>query len=109
MDAETLIARLQPLPAQARAMFGGRGLYLEGRFFGLVYDGKVYFRTDAGSRGDYIARGMTAFQPPDRPRGPRTVGRNFEVPRDVLEDASLLQAWALRAAEAYGREPSRGR
>jgi DNA transformation protein len=105
VDAETLLARLKPLPVRIRAMFGGRGLYLEGGFFGLIYDGKVYFRTDAESRHDYLARGMTAFQPPGRPPGPRTVGRNFEVPADVLDDAALLRAWALRAVEAYGREP----
>jgi DNA transformation protein len=97
---DALLAALAPLPVQARAMFGGYGLYLEGRFFGLVNDGEVYFRTDDASRPTYIARGSTAFQPANRPAGPRTVARNFQVPAGVLADAAELRAWALRAAEA---------
>jgi DNA transformation protein len=81
-------------------MFGGYGLYLEGRFFGLVNDGEVYFRTDDASRPAYIARGSKAFQPANRPAGPKTVPRNFQVPAGVLADADELRAWALRAAQA---------
>lgn len=104
MDTAALAAfvleQLRPLPVQARAMFGGRGLYLEGRFFGMVMEGRLYLRTDGESRAEYVARGMPALQPRRRPRGPRTVDRNFEVPPDVLADANLLRQWALRAARA---------
>jgi DNA transformation protein len=93
--------RLEPLPATGRAMFGGRGLYLDGTFFGVIFDGKLYFRTDDESRPEYVKRGMPALQPPPhRPRGPKTVDRNFEVPPNVLADARLLKEWALRAAAA---------
>jgi DNA transformation protein len=87
-------------------MFGGRGLYLEARYFGVIFDGKLYFRTDDESRDGYLSRGMSALQPKFRPRGPRTVDRNFEVPADILAeagllaDAGLLKEWALRAARA---------
>ena len=95
-----VLQRLEPLPVTSRAMFGGRGLYLDGAFFGIVMDGRVYFRTDDASRSDYTDRGMPALQPKYRPRGPKTVDRNFEVPPEVLADPSLLKQWALRAAAA---------
>lgn len=96
-----VLSRLQPLPVTARALFGGRGLYLDSTFFGAIFGGKLYFRTDDESRPEYMKRGMRALQPPPRrPRGPKTVDRNFEVPPEVLADASLLKAWALRAASA---------
>ena len=92
--------RLEPLPITTRAMFGGRGLFLDGAFFGIVIDRKLYFRTDEDSRPDYQDRGMPALQPKYRPRGPKTVDRNFEVPSDVMSDDGLLKRWALRAAQA---------
>lgn len=46
---------LDQLPAlgdiRCRAMFGGYGLYLGEDFFGIVYDGRLYFKTDGG-RGE---------------------------------------------------------
>ena len=81
-------------------MFGGHGLYFEGAFFGVISDGRLYFRTDYESRADYVGRGMSALQPKHRPRGPKTVDRNFEVPPDVFADAATLRSWALRAARA---------
>lgn len=97
---DDVIRRLEPLPVTARNMFGAVGLYLEGRYFGLISDGVLYFRTDAANRDAYVQRGMVAFQPEDRPRGPTTVDRNFRVPDDVLDDAALLRSWAMTAAAA---------
>ena len=96
-----LMESLEPLGVRARAMFGGYGLYLGDKFFGLVSaEGEVFFRTDELSRPDYVSRGMLPFQPNNRPVGPKTVARNFQVPAEVLADAELLTEWALRAARA---------
>jgi DNA transformation protein len=97
---DDILARLEGLPVRARPMFGGYGLYLEDRYFGVIGEGRLYFRTDDESRADYLAFGSVAFQPSSRPRGPTTVGRNFEVPAEVLADPSRLREWALRAASA---------
>ena len=95
-----VLERLDPLPVTARSMFGLKGMFHDGRFFGIITDGVLYFRTDEESRGEYLERGMPAFQPKYRPRGPKTVDRNFEVPAEVLADETLLKEWALRAARA---------
>ena len=87
---------------RCRAMFGGHGFYSGGKFFGVIFDGRLYFRTDEHSQTAYVERGMPAYQPPGRPRGPRTVDRNFEVPADVLEDPTLLVEWARAAIRAAG-------
>lgn len=99
-QVDALVARLQPLPVSTRRMFGGWGLWLEGRFFGVVDDGVVYFRTDADSRVHYVERGSRALQPAFRTRGPKTIDRNFEVPAEVMADDVLLREWAIRAAAA---------
>jgi len=92
------------LPVSTRGLFGSVGLYLDGGYFGFVAGGRLYFRTDDEGRADYLARGMTAFQPRSRPRGPKTVDRNFTVPDEVTSDAETLRQWALRAAKAAGRK-----
>lgn len=100
-DAELrdhLLATLAPLGLRVRPMFGGYGLWLGDRYFGIINGGHAWFRTDAASRPDYLGRGMPAFQPPNRPRGPKTVDRNFRVPDDILADPDRLREWALRAA-----------
>lgn len=91
------------MPVTTRQLFGLSGLYLDGQYFGFVSAGKLYFRTDEASRDSYKTRGMAAFQPSNRPRGPKTVDRNFQVPQDVLEDEDMLRTWATRAAEAAKR------
>ena len=97
---DAVLQRLAPLPVTARNLFGGRGLYLDGAFFGFVNDGVLYFRTDDESRPAYEARGMAAFQPKQRPRGPKTVDRNFQVPDEIVASPALLKEWAARAAGA---------
>ncbi|HEU4394417.1 MAG TPA: TfoX/Sxy family protein [Planctomycetota bacterium] len=79
---------------EARAMFGGYGLYLGEEFFGMVWKGRAWFRTDERSRAEYRALGSE----------PIPFGKDYEqnrywsVPEDVLEDGPRLRAWALAAA-----------
>ncbi len=98
-EIDAILKQLSPLPVRTRRMFGGWGLYMEDRFFGVLNDGRLYFRTDDQSRGEYTSRGMQALQPRFRPRGPKTVDRNFEVPQEVRADDDMLRAWAVQAAE----------
>lgn len=93
--AAFVLDQLQALPGvAARRMFGGHGLYLGDAFFGIMHDGRLYFRTDETSRGEYAAQGMKPFR-----ASARQVLKNYlEVPPDVIEDRPLLCAWARRAA-----------
>lgn len=92
---------LAPLGAvRARAMFGGAGLYLGDTMFALIADDVLYFKTDAGTAGDYEALGMGPFKPfDDKPM----IMPYHEVPPDVMEDSETLCAWARRAWEAARR------
>jgi DNA transformation protein and related proteins len=81
---------------RSQAMFGGWGLYADEVFFGIVHDGRLYFRTDATSRKPYVERGMHPF----RPNPDQTLQRYYEVPADVLEDALQLERWASAACRS---------
>jgi DNA transformation protein and related proteins len=77
-----------------RRMFGGHGLYWGEHFFGLIFDDRLFFKTNATTRQAYVSRGMPMFQPNER-----QVLRNYlEVPADVVENQTQLIAWAREAA-----------
>ena len=94
-----VLDQLGALPeVRARAMFGGHGLYQEDRFFGILMDGRLYFKTDEQSRAAYLERRMGPFI---YEKARRTLTINyFEVPPDVLESREELVAWARRAIQA---------
>jgi DNA transformation protein len=100
-------------PVRARAMFGGHGLYLGGRFFGIIWHDTLYLKVDDATRPRYEAAGMEPFRPT---RGRPTTMKYYEVPADVLEDADTLAQWtadavktATRGRAARRRAPRRAR
>lgn len=96
---EFVLDQLSALPElRARAMFGAHGLYSGGRFFGILDEGRLYFKTDAQSQQNYAARGMSPFT--YEQRGRTMTMKYYEVPSDVLENSGDLVAWATRAIQA---------
>lgn len=78
---------------ECRAMFGGHGLYCGGVFFGILYRGALYLKTDKMTRAEYERRGMKPFRPNER----QTLKSYYEVPADILEDPEALVHWATQA------------
>jgi DNA transformation protein len=77
-----------------RAMFGGYGLSYKGTFFGIIHKGRLYFKVSPSTVREYRAQGMKPF----KPNAKQTLKSFYEVPADVIEDGSLLTAWAQQAA-----------
>lgn len=74
-----------------RRMFGGAGLYRDGKMFALVANDVVYLKVDETNRDKYISAGSSPLKPfPKRP----TVLSYYEVPGEVLEDPEELLEWA---------------
>lgn len=83
----------------ARPMFGGHGLYRKGAFFGIVFRGRLYFKTDTATQRSYRALGMRSF----RPNAKQTLKNYYEVPVEVIEDPDRLIAWAEEAVRCCRR------
>jgi DNA transformation protein len=77
----------------ARAMFGGHGLYCGKTFFGILWRGRLFLKTNDRTRPGYEDRGMKPFAPNQR----QTLKNYFEVPADVVERADELCRWAQQA------------
>jgi DNA transformation protein len=76
-----------------RSMFGGYGIYSGKTFFGILYEDRLYFKTNAANRADYEVRGMACFQPGEKQK----LKNYLEVPEDILEDRAELEVWARKA------------
>ena len=76
----------------ARPMFGGVGFYLDGTFFGLIYEERLYFRVSPDTIGEYRARKMKPFAPFGGKRG-ESEGY-YEVPVEIIESPVDLIKWA---------------
>ena len=103
-----MLDQLSALPdVRAKAMFGARGLYSGEHFFGILDEGRLFFKTDAQSQADYTARGMGAFT--YESKGKVMTMNYHEVPPDVLEQPHELTAWAQLALKIAAAKPKRRR
>lgn len=92
-----------------RRMFGGAGLYRDGRMFGLIADDVVYLKVDDSTRSDFVAAGSAPFNPyPEKAK--TTVMSYYEVPPEVLENPVKLAQWAQRSHQIQDKaKPARRR
>ena len=92
-----VLDQLSPLgDVEARPMFGGAGFYLDGEFFGILYNERLYFRVSADTIKDYTIRKMKPFEPFEGRKG--TSRGYYEVPLEIIESPADLVTWA-RAAQ----------
>jgi DNA transformation protein len=82
-------------PVIGKSMFGGVGIYAQGLFFGLIAEGRLYFKVNDATRPDFERRGMEPF----RPFGENHAMGYYEVPAGVVEDVSQLEIWTKKAMD----------
>jgi DNA transformation protein and related proteins len=85
---------------EARRMFGGYGLCQDEIFFGIIHRGRLYFKIDDKTIGEYRGRKMKPF----RPNAKQTLKSYYQVPVDIIEDADALRDWAEAAIGVQMRE-----
>jgi DNA transformation protein and related proteins len=97
--AQSLAARLMALgPVEARSMFSGHGLFLDGICFALVTHDTVFLKVDDYTRPDFERAGMGPFRPwADRDTALVTF---YEAPAAVVKDAHKFAAWSAKALAA---------
>ena len=87
---------------RTKAMFGGFGVYCDGRMCAIVFNDSLYLKTDAASRAEFTRRGLTPFT--YLLRGKPMPLSYYAVPAEALEDGAELADWLDRAAGAAGRK-----
>lgn len=80
---------------RVRPMFGSFGLYYENNFFAILWQGRLFFKTNSKTRKKYIELDMKPF----RPNQKQTLNNYYEVPLEIVEDSDKLSIWAKQAAQ----------
>ena len=74
-----------------RKMFGGAGLYRDGKMFALVSNDVAYLKVDESNKDKFVSAGSSPFQPyADKP----VTMSYYEIPPDILENPGELIIWA---------------
>lgn len=82
---------------EARRMFGGHGVYHEGRMFALVAQDTLYLKADAKTLPAFDALGLAPFS---FQRGDKTMQMSYrQAPADLFEDRDEAARWARLAYE----------
>lgn len=86
-----------------RAMFGGHGLYVDGRIIGVVIDEALYLKADELTRPDFEAAGCAPYVYAQT--DPPLTMSYWSVPEEAMDSPQAMRPWAQRAIEAAMRKP----
>lgn len=95
---------------RGRRMFGGWGLYAEGRMVALVAGGELFLKTAEADRPAFAAAGSAPFI--YRSASREVAMSYWKAPDEALDDPEAMRPWARRAlaaAEAKALAPKRPR
>jgi DNA transformation protein len=86
-------------PLDARAMFGGHGVYARGVMFGLLDDDELFLKTDDVSRPRFVEAGCRSWVYVG-PNGRMENTSYYRPPDGAHEDPDAMGAWAALALDA---------
>jgi DNA transformation protein and related proteins len=89
-----------------KRMFGGAGIYAEGRMFALVHEGVIYLKADTQNAAAFEREDLLPFTYKTK-AGRRGVLSYRRMPERLYDDPEELAAWA-RAALAAARRATKG-
>lgn len=86
LSAELIVKNLEAIEGiTSKKMFGGHGIFHEGKMFGMVDSkGGVFFKADADTQDNYLSRGAQKHS-----KMPY-----FSIPEEVLNNIDELVNWA---------------
>lgn len=98
-----LLDLLEPIEGcTARRMFGGYGIFRDGRMFGLVADGELYLKVDDTNRAEFEALDLPPFR--YAMKNGRVSSMSYHwCPEASLDSSRAIRPWAESAIAAARR------
>ena len=91
LSTDLLVEKLSTIKGiSSKKMFGGHGIFHEGKMFGIVDSkGTIFFKTDESNQDDYLTKGSSKH------------GKMpyHSLPEDALKDQNALMALAKASIE----------
>ena len=112
---DQVVGRLLALgPVEARRMFGGFGLFIDGRMFALISRDRLYFKVDQQTEDRFSAAGAQPFT--YQREGKRIAlsyweapAASWEAPAASLGSPEALLPWAQLGVEAARRQAAKAK
>ncbi len=80
----------------SKAMFGGHGVYSDGKIFAIVVDGELYVKGYPATETFFTSRGSHQFTY-SKGDGKAYAMRYWHVPEEVYEDRDTFEEWVMVA------------
>ena len=78
-----------------RKMFGGVYVYCDDLFIATIHDETLYFKANASTAAEFVARGLAMFSYP-RDGGIATL-QYYQAPPEVFTGKTAMRHWATKA------------
>lgn len=78
-----------------RKMFGGVYIYCDDLFIATIHDGTLYFKANASTAADFVARGLPIFSYPKE--GGMATLQYYQAPPEVFTEPAEMKFWADKA------------
>jgi DNA transformation protein len=78
-----------------RKMFGGVYIYCDDFFIATVHDDTLYFKANASTAAEFVARGLPLFSYP-KEGGVATL-QYYQAPAEVFSGCAQMELWAEKA------------
>lgn len=83
----------------SKAMFGGYGIYRDGKIFAIISDGELYFKSSKETEEFYKSKGSHPFVY-SKKNGKEYSMRYWFVSEEVMENREKFSEWVDVALEA---------
>tara|TARA_R110000744_G_scaffold194082_2_gene312856 strand:- start:736 stop:1104 length:369 start_codon:yes stop_codon:yes gene_type:complete len=99
MDIEAINEMFEGLgPVTVKRMFGGQGVYHQGRIIALEVDGEMLLKADKLSAGKFEAAGSTQWAHAGKNRPVKMP--YWSIPDSAMDDPDEMKTWVHLAFEA---------
>ena len=100
MDRDAIEEMFQALgPVTIKRMFGGKGIYHQGRILALEVGGEILLKADEESAPDFSAAGSRQWFY-DGKSGKPVKMPYWSIPDDAFDDPDEMAQWVRRAYQA---------
>jgi DNA transformation protein and related proteins len=93
-------------PVAIRSMFGGKGIYFEGRIIAIELADEILLKADPVSGPDFAAAGARQWRYEGK-KGQAVAMPYWTIPDAAIDDPDMLNEWVTRANEAAIRAGAR--
>jgi DNA transformation protein len=76
-------------------MFGGVYIYCDDLFIATIHDDALYFKANASTAADFVARGLPIFSYPKE--GGIATLQYYQAPPEVFTGRAAMKVWAEKA------------